>query len=204
MPATDVSSVAYSINELGQVAGSITDANGRTLAVMWDGSSIVQLDELIHDDHRDFPDGLNSLVGDMRRREWNASTPRATADDARTIIDGIEPIIEVQFERLAIALRRISGVLPMERASDLLADRFAFQPVLMPRILTFGRLMNCPSQCIAVTVIERIGLSENDRVGVAVQFPVRRDCRTLEEASDKTFHYRPSVEATDKEPLGKE
>lgn len=40
--ASEVSSVAYSINELGQVVGSVIDANGKTFAVLWDGSSVVR------------------------------------------------------------------------------------------------------------------------------------------------------------------
>lgn len=64
-----------------------------------------------------FAAGLNHPVSHMRRRKRNAGTPGAAAHDAGVVIDRGEPIIEVQLERLAIALGRVTRVLPMKRAT---------------------------------------------------------------------------------------
>lgn len=140
----------------------------------------------------------------MRRRKRNPRAPGAAAHDAGAVIDRVEPVIEVQLERLAIALGRIARVLPVKGASGLLAGGFAFQAILVAGVPALAELVNRPAQRVAMAVIEGVGLGQDDGVGVRVQLAMSLDRRSLQKPADKAFNHHPSFQAAHEETLREE
>lgn len=72
-------SVAYAINDLGQVVGSAQASNGFNLAVMWNSGTITNLGTL--------PGGQYSRASDINNKGWISGT-----SDATGMVDGVEII----------------------------------------------------------------------------------------------------------------
>ena len=83
-------------------------------------------------------------IRDVRRCERNASTTGAAANDAGALVNCVEPIVEVQLKRFAVSLRCVARVLPMERATGLLAYCLTFKSVFQSGVLA-GLAFEAPS-----------------------------------------------------------
>ena len=93
---------------------------------------------------------LELPIGRMGGRKWNACPPRTASHNAGVAIDGIEPIVEVQLGGLAVSMRDIPCVFPVEGATGLLARCFAVQMILMPHVLPPANLTDGPMQGVVI------------------------------------------------------
>ena len=131
-----------------------------------------------------------------------AGSPRASSYNAGSVVDRVEPVIEIQLRRLAVPLWGISCVFPMECAASLFSDSLAFEAIFDAKVVSRARFADSPVQGITMAIVKGVCLSKKDGSRT-----IRRACRLPQSSLAFASHQRdshdgPTFQATDKKVFG--